>query len=101
MSFSGATGPNSACFTPSPPRGSDSNGYCRRIRVGASGAPDSPPRRAPDPPSSGQTAPDGNSPTVSAMEQGTGIAALYAEFFQGYRADFRPVLPGIPLGPDV
>src|SRR5262249_32949181 len=46
-------------------RGVSRNGYCRRIRVGASGAPDSPPRRAPYPPSFGQTALDGNSPTVS------------------------------------
>jgi hypothetical protein len=52
---------------------SDGNGYRRRIRVGASGAPDSPPRRAPYPPTSGQTALDGNSPTVSATEKKTTI----------------------------
>jgi hypothetical protein len=30
------------------------------------------------------------------MEQGTGIAALYAEFFQDYRADFGLFYPGFP-----
>jgi len=35
------------------------------------------------------------------MEQKTGIAALYAEFFRGYEALFGLFPPGFSLEPDI